>query len=155
GGMSRLPYVGRRLSALFPDAAIHNNAGVAPEEMVVAGLADTSGYERISLHRPGFDVVVEWDGGRSPGYEAFTPLSEAWEVYSGHSDLGYERRLGRGQLPAGGAGLLRVASATGESVRLSLDGAMMAGLPVRFGPAECVFRAYADGRMSLIDGEGT
>jgi molecular chaperone DnaK (HSP70) len=155
GGMSRLPYVGRRLSALFPHAAIHDNAGVAPEETVVAGLADTAGYERISLHRPGFDIVLEWDGGRRPLYEAFTPLYQPWEVYSGHSDLGYERRLAVGELPSGGTGLVRVVSATGEPVRLDLDGAMLDGLPVRFGPAGCVLRAYADGRMSLVDGEGT
>jgi hypothetical protein len=48
-----------------------------------------------------------------------------------------------------------VVSATGEPVRLALDGATLAGLPVRFGPAGCVFRAYADGRMALVDGEGS
>jgi molecular chaperone DnaK len=154
GGMSRLPYVGRRLSALFPNAAIHNNAGVAPEETVVAGLADTAGYERIRLHRPGFDVVLEWEGGRRVVYEAFTPLYEVWEVYSGQSDLGYERRLSPQELGPAGVGLLRIVSATGEPVRLTLDGAPLGGLPVRFGPAGCVFRAYADGRMSVTDGEG-
>lgn len=155
GGMSRLPYVGRRLSALFPQAAIHDNAGVAPEETVVTGLADTSGYERISLNRPGFDFLLEWAGGHSRTvYEAFTPLYEPWEVYSGHSELGYERRLHAEELPADGEGLLRVVSATGEAIQLAVDGTVVAGLPVRFGPGGFVLRVHTDGRMSMTDGTG-
>ena len=52
GGMSRIPYVARRLGELFPGATIYDSAGVAPEETVVAGLADTVGYERVTLQRP-------------------------------------------------------------------------------------------------------
>ena len=37
GGMSRIPYVARRLAAFFPDARLYDDAGVPPEEAVVAG----------------------------------------------------------------------------------------------------------------------
>jgi molecular chaperone DnaK (HSP70) len=61
GGMSRIPYVRRRLAELFPSASIVDDAGVPPEEAVVAGLADAGGYDRIRLHRPAFDLVLDVD----------------------------------------------------------------------------------------------
>jgi molecular chaperone DnaK (HSP70) len=152
GGMSRVPVVGRRLAALFPDAAVYDNVGVAPEETVVAGLADSAGLEHISLHRPGYDIVLDSAGGRSPVYEAFTPLYEPWQVYSGHSELGYERRLL--DTPATGEGELRFVAVTGEPIEVALDGTVAPGIPVRFGSAGVVLRAYADGRLCITDGLG-
>ncbi len=153
GGMSRIPYVRQRLAALFPHATVYDDAGGAPEETVVAGLAGAHGYERIALHRPGFDLVLEWDGGRHTLYEAFTPLYQPWEVYSGHSELGYERRVLADELPGAGTGLLRVRSTSGRPVALAMDGSTVDGLAVRFG-ADVVFRAYADGRISIVDAGG-
>jgi molecular chaperone DnaK (HSP70) len=156
GGMSRIPYVGRRLGQLFPRAAIHDSAGVSPEEAVVAGLAEKAGYERINIHRPGFDFVLEWDGGRRHRvlYEAYTPLYEPWQVYNGHSDLGYVMRLRYPEVPREGAGVLRVRSITGRPVRLDLNGALVDGLPVAFGSHEFVFKIYCDGGVHLTDGSG-
>jgi len=156
GGMSRIPYVGRRLGALFPGAAIHDSAGVAPEEAVVAGLAEKAGYERINIHRPGFDFVLEWDGGRQRRvlYEAYTPLYEPWQVYNGHSDLGYVKRLRYPEVPRHGAGVLRVQSITGRPVRLELNGRLVDGLPVAFGSHEFAFKIYCDGGVLLTDGSG-
>ena len=156
GGMSRIPYVARRLGSLFPDAHVYDSAGVPPEEAVVAGLTDPVGYERINLHRPGFDFVVEWDLGRERRtlYEAHTPLYEPWQIYNGRSDLGYERRLRPPDVPAHGDGCLRVLSASGRPLRLQLDGRPLRGLPMRFGPDEIVFRVFCDGRVTLVDGAG-
>ena len=65
GGMSRIPAVARRLAELLPKAELHRRVGdFHADEVVVAGLADTVGYDRISLHRPSFDFVLEWDHGR-------------------------------------------------------------------------------------------
>jgi hypothetical protein len=144
--------VGRRLASLFPDAAVCDNVGVAPEETVVAGLADSAGLDQISLHRPGYDIVLDWADGRLPVYEAFTPLYEPWEVYSGHSDLGYERRLF--DTPSTGVGQLRIVAVTGDPIEVALDGTLSPGIPVPFGSAGVVFRAFADGRISLTDGLG-
>lgn len=156
GGMSRIPYVARRLGALFPHAAIHDRAGVAPEEAVVVGLAERTGYGRINLHRPGFDFVLEWDRGRQRRvlYEAYTPLYEPWQVYNGHSELGYVKRLRFPEVPRHGAGLLRVVSLTGQPVRLSVNGRTTDGLPVAFGSHEFVFKIYCDGGIHLTDGSG-
>jgi hypothetical protein len=107
GGMSRIPYVAQRLGAFFPTAAIFDDAGVPPEEAVVAGLCDPAGYDRITLHRPGFDLVLDTSFGRVAAYEAYTPLYEPWQVYSGHSALGYERRLRAPEIPSHGFGTLR------------------------------------------------
>ncbi len=113
------------------------------------------GYERISLHRPSVDFVLEWDGGgRHPLYEAFTPLYEPWQVYNGYSDLGFERPVPADQIPSSGYGWLRARSIAGRLVRLEVDGEALDGLPVRFGPEPVVFRVDCDGRLWLADGTG-
>ena len=154
GGMSRIPYVAQRLGGLFARATVYDHAGVAPEETVVAGLADTAGYARITLYRPAFDFVLEWDGGRLALYEAYTPLFEPWQVYSGDSELAYERTARAPEIPADGAGWLRAVSLTGAPIGIQLDGRALGGLPVRFGPRGVALRIQADGRLELHDGLG-
>ncbi|MBN6052834.1 Hsp70 family protein, partial [Nonomuraea sp. RK-328] len=70
GGMSRIPYVGERLGALFPRAEVFDTTSVAPEEAIVAGLANTTEYGRLNLHRPSFDFILEWDSGQEVIYRA-------------------------------------------------------------------------------------
>src|SRR2546421_7284642 len=75
GGMSRVPYVRRRLAELLPEANIFDGVGVAADEMVVAGLTDTTGVAPINLYRPGFDFTLTWGDAQSLTlYEAYTPL---------------------------------------------------------------------------------
>jgi molecular chaperone DnaK (HSP70) len=154
GGMSRIPSVARRLAALLPGAAVFNDAGASPEEVVAIGLADPSGYERIRLHRPGFDFVLDCEFGRVVAYEAYTPLYEPWQVYSGHSELGYERRLRPPEIPTRGFGTLRAVAGSGEPLTMRLDGQWIDGLPVRLGMADVVFGLGCDGRIELIDATG-
>jgi len=156
GGMSRIPYVAQRLGAFFPTAAIFDDAGVPPEEAVVAGLCDPAGYDRITLHRPGFDLVLDTSFGRVVAYEAYTPLYEPWQVYSGHSALGYERRLRAPEIPSHGFGTLRAVGGPDSSVplRMRVDGQLVDGLPVRLGPAEVVVTLGCDGRVEIVDGLG-
>lgn len=157
GGMSRVPYVERRIGGLFPNAQVFDNAGVQPDEAIVAGLADTAGYERLNLHRPGFDFVVEWEENgqlrQEVLYAAYTPFYEPWQVLTGQSDLGYERH-GRGfPGPRQGTGRLRVRATTGEPLGLKFDGQVMDGVGLTFGH-NMGFKLYCDGRILIRHGSG-
>jgi molecular chaperone DnaK (HSP70) len=158
GGMSRIPYVERRIGALFPNAQVFDNAGVEADEAIVAGLADTAGYDRLNLHRPGFDFVLEWqEGGQrheSTLYAAYTPFYEPWEAMSGRFNLGFERRGADFPGPRDGVGLLRVKSTSGEDLGLVFDGEAKVGLQVRFGSGEMLFKLYCNGRILVRDGTG-
>jgi hypothetical protein len=156
GGMSRIPYVERRLGQLFPRAEIYRDAGGSPEEAIVAGLADTQSYERLNLHRPGFDFVIDWTvgmGGRRTVYEAYTPFYSRAEAMR-ESILSYERRGRDLDLPTAGHGVLRVVSVGDEPIRLRIDGKDMDGLRVNFGRHEWMFKLYPDGRLIVRDGLG-
>jgi molecular chaperone DnaK (HSP70) len=157
GGMSRIPYVGRRIGQLFPHAQVFDDAGVPAEEAIVAGLADTWGYERINLHRPGFDFILEWsEGGRREElivYPAYTPFYEPWQVLSGHSDLGYVWHGGNLATPPDGTGLLRVRSTSGEYLGLKIDNQSVSGLSLNLG-SKMMFKLYCNGRVLIHDGKG-
>ncbi len=157
GGMSRIPYVERRIGALFPHAQVFDNAGVAADEAIVAGLADTGGYERLNLHRPGFDFVLEWqENGQARQhtvYPAYTPFYEPWEVLSGRSHLGYEWRAGAADLPRQGTGVLRVQSMSGEHLGLMFNGERMDGLSLRLG-RDLMVKLYCNGQILIQDGAG-
>ncbi|MFC6083747.1 Hsp70 family protein [Sphaerisporangium aureirubrum] len=156
GGMSRVPYVARRIGGLFPQAQVFDSVGVPADEAIVAGLANTSDYERLNLHRPGFDFVVEWEEAGRPRqetlYAAHTPLYEGWQAWV-LSSLYYEKCGRDFPAPSRGAGRLRVRSISGEYVRMRLDGKLVDGLPLRFGD-QVLFRMYSDGRIIIKDGSG-
>jgi molecular chaperone DnaK (HSP70) len=154
GGMSQIPVVQRRLGETFPGAQLYTDVGVRSEEAIVAGLADTAAYDRINLHRPGFDFVLEWDG--QPGqllYEAYSPFYESWEAMQ-RTVLYYERRLPARELPAGGTGALRIRTTSGGEVALQIEGTQTPGLPVPFGRSEVMLRIYPNGHIIFIDGKG-
>jgi len=157
GGMSRIPAVARRLAELLPKAALHERVGeFLADEVVVAGLADTVGYDRISLHRPSFDFVLEWDHGREQRvlYEAYTPLYDQVQVARGNNFLGHSWHARYPDVAREGEGVLRVLSQTGEPVRLELDGAPMDGIPVKFGSHPFSFKIYCGGQILVSDGSG-
>ncbi len=157
GGMSRVPYVERRIGQLFPHAQVFDSAGVQPDEAIVAGLADTASYERLNLHRPGFDFIVEWDEGgdvrQEVLYAAYTPFYEPWEVLSGRDDLGFARHDRDFPGPRQGVGRLRVRATSGEPLDLSYDGRTMDGVQLKFG-SKIGFKLYCDGRILVRQGDG-
>lgn len=160
GGMSRIPAVRRRLAELLPHATMHDTVGVAADETVVAGLADTGNADPINLYRPCFDFFLSWDGGEFPLYEAYTPLFESYQLAT-MSEASYVMRAGRQQgVPQQRQGELRVFSATGTPVnieRFDREGRVqdvMEKLPVKFGNRDVTFRLYTDGRVILMDGAG-
>ncbi|GGM27791.1 Hsp70 family protein [Dactylosporangium sucinum] len=165
GGMSRIPYVERRIGRAFPRAQVFDNAGVAADEAIVAGLADTGSYERLNLHRPGFDFVVEWEerGERRQEvlYEAYTPLYTAQQVLNGMFDLGYARHGREFPGPSQGTGVLRVRSTSGEYLSLAYvdgrgtdDRRTMDGITLKFGSSRMAFKLYCDGRVHIRDATG-
>jgi molecular chaperone DnaK (HSP70) len=161
GGMSRIPAVRRRLAELLPNATIHDSVGVAADETVVAGLADTGEADPINLYRPCFDFTLFWDGdGRFPLYEAYTPLFETYQLAS-MNEPSYVIRAGHRQgVPQLRQGELRVFSSTGVPVnieRFGKDGTVqdvLEKLPVKFGHRDVTFRLYTDGRVIVMDGAG-
>ncbi|WP_449060670.1 Hsp70 family protein [Planomonospora algeriensis] len=152
GGMSRIPYVGERLGKLFPQAEIFDTTGVAPEEAIVAGLANTTEYGRLNLHRPSFDFILEWDSGQEVVYRAHTPIYDEWQAMS-MSEVYYERRAVHLRCPEKGVGRLRVRSITGEGINIRIGGESRDHLRIPLGES-LVFRLHCDGRIGITDGRG-
>ncbi|PWU45877.1 hypothetical protein DLE60_23180 [Micromonospora globispora] len=157
GGMSRIPYVRERIGALFPRAQVFDYVGVYSDEAIVAGLADTTGYDRLNLHRPGFDFVVEWDEGgqlqRETLYAGYTALYEPWQVLNGESELGFTRSGRDFPGPTQGNGRLRIRSASGEPLGLALDDQVMDGVSLTFGRS-MAFELHCNGRIMIRHGSG-
>jgi molecular chaperone DnaK len=157
GGMSRIPYVKRRLGELLPRAELFDSVGVAADEAVVAGLTDTSGTDPINLYRPGFDFTLTWDGGQSlPLYEAYTPLFTMPELLT-MAAPNFTNEVDRRGIPRQRQGELRVSTPAGHSVNLiEIDNFgqehVIERLAVPFGFYDLLFRLHCDGRVYLRDG---
>jgi hypothetical protein len=151
--MSRIPYVERRIGELFPNALIYDNAGGPSDEAIVAGLADTTGYDRVNLHRPGFDFVLEYtDHGQLHThtiYPAYTPFYEPWEAFT-RFELAFEWRGTDFPGPQHGEGVLRVRAISGEFLRLKYDGEIKDGLKLRLGRG-MLFKIRSDGHIIISD----
>lgn len=157
GGMSRIPLVAQRLGEMLPRAELHERVGdFLSDEVVVAGLADTVGYDKISLHRPSFDFVLEWDNGNEQRvlYEAYTPLYDPVQVARGNTFLGHSWHGRYPEVAREGTGVLRVLSPTGEPVGLEIDGQQMDGIQVKFGSKGFSFKIYCGGQIIITDGVG-
>lgn len=80
GGMSRVPAVREHFATFVPADRIYFGGRGDPALAIVQGLSEDASYERLNLHRPGFDFVLEWED-ESTGeaqsvvvYEAYSPL---------------------------------------------------------------------------------
>jgi Hsp70 protein len=156
GGMSRMPLIRRRMRELFPAAQVFDQPdGIEPDEAIVAGLADTVGHDRLSLHRPALDFRLEWHDGQPRQhllYAAYTPLYSAHQVGSGQFSLGYTVHLNRRGFPQWGSGQLCAVSPTGQPVRLTTNSGAVDRVEIRFGSHQMSFKLYTDGRILLTDG---
>jgi len=157
GGMSQIPYVEQRMREFFPATTVVERATDPTEHAVAVGLAKAGSYGRINMFRPGFDVLVEWDGGRQfrTIYEAYTPLVEAWQIAKGGADLRFIRTGGQLALPRSGTGTLRVVSYSDKPVRATLGGRDLDGFPVALSEQKFEFSIYPNGRIRLTDGSAT
>lgn len=157
GGMSRVPAVAKLLGGMFPTAEISSDAGVPSDEAIVAGLAETLAYDRINLHRPPFHFILEYESTAAqvshvPVYEAHAPFYPPFMAMQ-RSALYFEWR-GDARLPRSGHGYLRVFTAAGNAVRISLDGQEEYGLRMNFGSKAPAVLIYPNGRVLIVDGKG-
>ena len=168
GGMSRIPAVGRFLGGRLREAKIHTFAGAGPQEVVASGLAESSPYEQVNLHRPAFDFVLEFPDASGALqsvslYRAHTKFYEPWEALQ-RSTLRYEWPSGmtavngdaRRFLPTRGYGTLTVVALDGTPVELREGGKSSESLRVDFGASMSglYFTLAPDGRMHLKDSSG-
>lgn len=168
GGMSRIPALARFLERRLPSAKIHTFPGAGPQEVVAAGLAESSPYEQVNLHRPAFDFILEFEGpdGKHqtiPLYRAHTKFYEPWEAMQ-KSVLRYEWPGGvtavngdaKRLLPTQGYGTLSVVALDGTPVELREEGKSSESLRVNFGASQfgLHFSLAPNGRMLLRDSRG-
>jgi hypothetical protein len=160
GGMSRIPYVKRRLAELLPQAELFDSIGVAADEAVVAGLTDTSGADPINLYRPGFDFTLTWEDDQSlPLYEAYTPLFDMNQLLTMPEPSFVFQPGSHEGIPRQRQGDLQVTTPSGDHVNLIHTDRLgqervIERLPIRFGSHDPLFRLRSDGRIHLIDGRG-
>lgn len=166
GGMARVPYVARRLRALFPErtrieVAVPPAAGatqygptLGPECAVAVGLARAGEYGRVNMYRPALDIWLEWDDQSRLVYQAYTPVVAPWQTFVGGADLRYVRSGLDLELPRTGTGRLRVIPYTGERVRATLGGRSLDGFPVALSEQRFEFSLYPNGRLRMVDGAG-
>jgi molecular chaperone DnaK (HSP70) len=154
GGMSRVPYVRRRLRALFAATPVEF-ATPSPEDAIALGLALSPRYRQTNRFQAPFDIALEWDEGRQcrPLYRAYTPLVEPHQILAG-LDLRYITDTRLFALPADGPGRLRLVSRSAWPVRGTVGEVEMDGYPVQLCGADFGFALYPDGRVRVVDASG-
>lgn len=154
GGMSQIPLVREEFVRIFPHAQVDYDQSLdAPEESVATGLVVRSDrYHRLSLPRPGFDLVLEWqdeygDVRRETLYPAFEPLYTMEQVFRRERDLAYRYQRQVHGLTRETTAALRALSVDGEPLDFLVDGRPMPHLPVSL-------RRYTEFTFSLkVSGE--
>jgi molecular chaperone DnaK (HSP70) len=167
GGMAHVPYVRRRIEAMFgPDTQVVQAYPPpddvswlvqAPELAIAAGLAKADHYGRINMYRPAFDIVLQCDDGQVwTLYEAYTPLMEPRRSRRGSAEeYRYVRTARDFGLSGTGTGTIRVVSHNGAPVRATLGGRDLDGFPVALDEQKFELSLYPYGRIQLVDGGGT
>ena len=159
GGMAKVPAVLRSLSQHFDGDRIYIGAGGDPSEAIVTGLGERGDYERLNLHRPGFDFILSWihpDTGVTKErlvYRAHTPLYSAQSVLETNSTR-YLWRPQPNDLPDMGKGELRVQSLTGQRIGFRFEDQDGDSLPVWFGRGDFVVTLEPNGRVFFRDSFG-
>ncbi|MGF1645389.1 MAG: Hsp70 family protein [Kineosporiaceae bacterium] len=161
GGLSQVPVVRRRLSETFPDVEVTADPTVtSPTHSVAHGLAASPEEHGLTLHRPGFDVVLEWVDAagashRHTLYQAHTPLYEWPQVSSGQRRLGFEATTRDVAVRAEGPAAVRLVGLDGSDVPLRVDGHDRDSLPVTVTPQRPMEMSLSlDGRLRLQGSDG-
>lgn len=122
GGMAKVPAVRSHLEKFVQRDRIYIGGAGEPGLAIVQGLAEDAAYERLNLHRPGFDFVLEWvdEGGKVQVitvYPAYTPLYSSEQVFSTDSTK-YSWRPADAEvvLPRRGTATLRARSVSGTNI---------------------------------------
>jgi len=159
GGMARVPAVVESLGTVFSPEQIYVGIDDDPASAIVLGLAEQASYERLNLHRPGFDFVLEWfdDGSEVPKscivYRAYSPL------YTPESAINTDSTKFRWDssgidLPRKGTAILKVRSIGGTTIAFRFDGREAEGHAFTFGSRPAFVSLEPNGRVFIRDGAG-
>lgn len=166
GGMSQVPLVGERLQELFPAArmgritARERGALRSPQHLIAGGLVfDPHDYDRLNLHRPAFNLRVEWkepngDWHGTTVYSSYTPLFTPEQLVTQPSLLGYSAEAIVPGTSRAREGRLSVFGDDGERMSLRLGAHSRDGLSFTVRPGAPVrVKIYVDGRIVVsVDG---
>ncbi len=160
GGMARVPLVQNRVAEIFGADRVFLGTGEdTVDDLIALGLANDTSYERMNLHRPGFDFVIEWgdDSGIAAGeqlvYPAYLPLYSAQSAIQTNSAK-YRSDSHSWAAPQRGEGLLKVRAANGDPVSFRLDGHEIEGVRFRFGYRQAIVTLEPSGRVFIRDSQG-
>jgi len=172
GGMSQVPLIQRTLRDAFPDSQIWlgdvplgSYAESHTTEIVTWGLAHGDSYDRVNLHRPGFNFDLVWEDeimGKVRSvrlYEAFQPLEDA------SNPLGtthyWRPSHAKEALPKRGHGEIVVTTPEGERVSFTglQDGNAVKKSAIRFdfgfgATPDAVFKLERSGQIFVRDFAG-
>lgn len=161
GGMSQVPLVRRRLAELFPGADVVTDPSVAsPAHSVAHGLSFSPEFDGLSLHRPGFDVILEWtdasgESRRHTLYQAHTPLYDWQQVVAGHRRLGFDVSTRDVLVRAQGQAAVRIVGLDGVDVPLLIGRHEQESLPVTVTPQRPMEMTLSlDGHLRLRGSDG-
>lgn len=159
GGMGLVPATTERLGAVFRPDRVFVGVDDDPTTAIVTGLAEHDSYERLNLHRPGFDFVVEW-------FDEATSVFTSVDVYGAYSPL-YSRQSvlqtnstkfrwapKSAVFPSKGSGLLKVKSVSGNVITFKLEGKEGNGITFGFGSSLPFVSLEPNGRVFIRDGAG-
>lgn len=172
GGMAQVPAVRKKFEEAFPGKPIWVGSEQAGSKvsgnsalMIAQGLAYQNVYERMNLHRPAFDFVLEWRDNKTGEwleqviYPAFSPLYDSQTIIATDSAK-YRWHPKAGSLPTSGEGMIRVRSMSGQSLgfRSSDEKTQFDadGIKFRFGTSEsqAVVTLEPNGRIFWRDSMG-
>ncbi|MHA6670225.1 Hsp70 family protein [Homoserinimonas sp. A447] len=158
GGMAKVPAVLKRMTMHFPPDAVYIGASDDPSQTIVAGLAEPESYERLNLHRPGFDFALEWEdeSGETMSdlvYAAYSRLYTEHDVFHRNSTK-YSWNPASGSLPAQGRGMVKVKSVSGVPITFRFEGADAEGIVFDFGHVTPHISLEPSGRVFIRDGMG-
>lgn len=162
GGMSQIPLVSSLLQAKFPGARVdHASEGrlvgrPRPQHAIVAGLVhDADTYDRLNLHRPGFDIRLSWkdqEGLRREiaVYEAHTRIYSAQDIFMDVARPRYYRRFTIPARTPSQYGRIEVTSESGEPLPIRIDNQPEDCLELRLrGGGQVAISLYVDGRLMI------
>jgi molecular chaperone DnaK (HSP70) len=167
GGMAKIPAVRERLGQFFGGDRIWVGADERPDglgagsaEMIALGLAHHEDSDRMNLHRPGFDFVLEWNDPISGEacetvvYKAFSPLYTRTQVINLDSvKYTWARQPGE-DLPRSGGCLLTVRSLSGGKLDFKFNEQLLPGIRLDFGAGDFFISLEPSGRVYWRDSTG-
>lgn len=167
GGMAHIPAVRERMGELFGGDRIwvgadekSSRAAAGSTEMIALGLSYHEDSDRMNLHRPGFDFVIEWPDSKTGEhrevvvYSAYSPLYTEHQVrYTNSTKYTWKPSIAD-ELPRRGEGLLTVRALSGERLDFTYRGMLLPGIRMDFGTNDFTISLEPNGRVFWRDGAG-